>query len=484
MMTAVAAGPRKTKALTLLRWKASEAKTLALCVTLAIICGTIFLVYAQRVVNSYNTGTLRESGDFFALWSYAKIASSYPATELYDFAALHTRQVALGMAPTHQAPFPYPPTAILVLLPLSFLPYDIAYVFWVAATFALFLWAVVATCWRSPGIVLPVLIAPTTTTTIPIGQSGFLAGALLIGGIRLAATRPIISGVLLGILSYKPQLGLLVPVALASAGLWRTFGVACSTAVGLAIVATAAFGWGVWPAWIDMLPAYAQWFANRDEILKFMPTVEANLRMVGIAPTIAGIVQIIVAIAVGVVVWKSFRKGPSESRDRCPPGCHIPLHAACPDLRCANAHRRSRPVYQVSLADGCNFQLGGSRCDCAVSDLSVPYGVERAHIPLSSLSLLFLLAIIVAGKHSALTAEQSEPHYRSTGLLVAHRRIGWRRALDHRADGSCGPWQVKTASGSPIVRLAIRAAIVNHRTEVADVHALVDAVLAANRRRG
>ena len=32
-------------------------------------------------------------------------------------------------------------------------------------------------------------------------------------------------------------------------------------------------------------------------------------------------------------------------------------------------------------------------------------------------------------------------------------------------------------------RLAIRAAIVNHRTEVADVHALVDGVLAAGRRR-
>ncbi len=313
MMTAAAARSQKPEAMTLLRWKAGDAKTLVLCIALAIICGTVFLRYAQIVINAYNTGTFKETGDFIALWTYAKIASLYPATELYDFAALHAQQVTLGMSPTHQAPFPYPPTAILVLLPLSFLPYDIAHVFWIAATFALFLWAVVATCWRSPGIVLPVLIAPTTATTIAIGQSGFLAGALLIGGIRLAATRPIISGVLLGILSYKPQLGLLVPVALASAGLWRTFGVACSTAVGLAIVATAAFGWGIWPAWIDMLPAYAQWFANRDEILRYMPTVEANLRMVGIAPTIAGIVQIIVAIAVGVVVWKSFRKGPSES---------------------------------------------------------------------------------------------------------------------------------------------------------------------------
>jgi hypothetical protein len=251
--------------------------------------------------------------DFFALWSYAKIAGAHPAAELYDFAVLHARQIALGMDASVDSPFPYPPTFLLLLWPLPLLPYEVAYLVWIVGTLALFVWAVWGTCSRLPLCMLGVIVAPATTLNIYAGQSGFLAAALITAGVRLAVARPIVGGVLIGILSYKPQLGFLVPIGLAAAGLWPAFGAACATMVGLVVAATLAFGWAVWPAWVWMLPVYADWFNQRPpEAFKFMPNVMGNLQLAGVSLPVASGAQAIVAVVVAVLVARCFRRKPGR----------------------------------------------------------------------------------------------------------------------------------------------------------------------------
>jgi hypothetical protein len=267
------------------------------------------IVYFDKIWTDYaatTTGRPPVFGDFFALWSYGKIAGTHSAAELYDFATLHARQVGLGMDPEAKNPFPYPPTFLLLLAPLGRLPYLAAYLLWMGGTVALFVWAVIATCSRLPLCVFGALVAPVSVVSISSGQSGFLAGALMTAGIRLARPRPIVAGILLGLLSYKPQLGLLVPVALASAGLWATFVAAGVTVAGLALAATLAYGWGAWPAWIAMLPAYAQMFDRSKVQLQFMPTVLANLRQAGWSLPAADLAQAVVSIAVAVFVVRCF----------------------------------------------------------------------------------------------------------------------------------------------------------------------------------
>jgi alpha-1,2-mannosyltransferase len=234
----------------LLRWRAGQRKTIYLCALVLGSCAFVLLVYLLKLWDEYKGQTPGHPppfGDFIALWSYAKIASAHPVAELYDFATLHARQLALGMDPSDQAPFPYPPMFIVLLWPLSLLPYDVAYLVWIVGTLALFVWAVVGTCSRLPLCVFGAIVAPASATTIASGQSGFLAAALIISGVRLAGSRPILGGILIGILSYKPQFGFLVPIALASAGFWRAFAAASATTIGLAVLATLAFGWAVWP---------------------------------------------------------------------------------------------------------------------------------------------------------------------------------------------------------------------------------------------
>lgn len=307
--------PGKTGAW-ILQWRPEQRKTIYLCALLFGACCFILLAYLEKMWGDYRdhlvAGSPPPFGDFFAIWSYAKIASLHPATELYDFVTLHARQVELGMSPAAQNPFPYPPTFILLLWPLSLVPYAVAYLAWMGGTFAVFLWVVAGTCSRRMVCVLGSIVAPVTVIALDSGQSGFLAAALMIGGIRLAKSRPIVAGVLIGLLSYKPQLGFLVPIALGCAGLWGAFGVACATVAALAAVATLAFGWAVWPAWIAMLPAYAEMFDRSKVQLQFMPTVTANLRLLGSPLPVAQAAQAVVAVLVVVCVAGCFRRNPGR----------------------------------------------------------------------------------------------------------------------------------------------------------------------------
>jgi hypothetical protein len=300
----------------LLQWRADQRKTIYLCALVLGSCAYVLVIYILKLWGEYKAQTPGHPplfGDFFALWSYAKIASAHPATELYDLVTLHARQVTLGMDPGDQNPFPYPPMFILLLWPLSLLPYEVTYLVWTAGTLALFAWAAWGACSRLPLCVFGVIVAPASAATIASGQSGFLAAALIIAGVRLAGSRPILGGILIGILSYKPQLGLLVPIAFASAGYWRAFAAASATSIGLAALATLAFGWAVWPAWVSMLPAYTVMFNGGDIArLTLMPTVIANLRMAGISLPIAEGVQALAAIAVAILVSRCFRRNPGQ----------------------------------------------------------------------------------------------------------------------------------------------------------------------------
>jgi hypothetical protein len=299
----------------LLRWRSGRRKSIYLGVLLLGLAVFLALINLHKIWSDYRDqppGHPPAFGDFFALWSYAKIATVHPVAELYDSVSLHARQLALGMAPDVPNPFPYPPIFMLLLYPMGLLPYDGAYIAWTIGTLALFIWVIVGTCSRLPLCVIGAAVSPVTVIAIAFGQTGFLAAALVTAGFRLAGTRPILSGILIGMLSYKPQIGLLVPIALAAAGLWRVFAAACLTTIGLSVTATLAFGTAVWSAWISMLPAYAKWFDTVTRLLKFKPTVIANLEMAGVALPIAEAVQFVVAVVVASLVWGCFRRAPGR----------------------------------------------------------------------------------------------------------------------------------------------------------------------------
>ena len=205
--------------------------------------------------------------------------------------------------PEHHAS--YPPHLLLFTWPLGLLPYLPAYAIWSIAGLALYMFAA-AGGERRPDRLLMLAVAPAVVVNVYGGQNGFLTAALLIGGLSLLDKRPILSGVLFGVLTVKPQLGLLLPLMLVLTGQWRCIASAAATALGLGALTAASLGPEVWPAFLYLsVPKQQAVLAYGSGIFPaMMPTAFMNARIAGLPLDWAWAMQgIVSSAAVGAVVW-------------------------------------------------------------------------------------------------------------------------------------------------------------------------------------
>lgn len=97
-----------------------------------------------------------------------------------------------------------------------------------------------------PGAALAALAFPAAFWNAGCGQNGFLSAALIAGGLAALERRPVLAGVLFGLMTYKPHLGLMIPLALMAGGCWRALWAAALTALGVAAASLLAFGPEAW----------------------------------------------------------------------------------------------------------------------------------------------------------------------------------------------------------------------------------------------
>jgi hypothetical protein len=216
------------------------------------------------------------------------------------------REQAIFGATTQFYGWHYPPYFLFIAASLAWMPYGLALAVWQAVTLGLYLlvmWGIVASFRGAPtgpaqrgrpddklranpesiiteaeertprpnplkswlwipdsrfaasGMtadwLLLALAFPAVLINIGHGQNGFLTAALMGGALVLLDRRPIVAGILFGLLVYKPQYGLLLPITLAVSGRWKCFAVAAATIVALTIATTLTFGVPVWQAFLD-----------------------------------------------------------------------------------------------------------------------------------------------------------------------------------------------------------------------------------------
>jgi len=152
----------------------------------------------------------------------------------------------------------YPPFFLLIAAPLAHLPYSWALALWQISTLVLYLWALfvllrqsAAPDWAGDYRWLPLALAFTAVfVNLTHGHNGFLTAALVAGGLSQLDSRPWLAGLLFGLLAYKPQFGVMIPLALAAGGYWRSFAGAAGTVLILAGAVTLLFGAEVWTAFL------------------------------------------------------------------------------------------------------------------------------------------------------------------------------------------------------------------------------------------
>ena len=151
----------------------------------------------------------------------------------------------------------YPPFFLGLAAALAAMPYWLSLLVWQGATLILYLLAVRAIVFFPPSPMtggkekmwlLLALAFPAVFINLGQAHNGFLTAALIAAALAQLDRRPILAGVLIGLLAYKPQFGVLIPLVLVASGRWRAFAAAAATVALMTLAVTLAFGSEVWTA--------------------------------------------------------------------------------------------------------------------------------------------------------------------------------------------------------------------------------------------
>lgn len=223
------------------------------------------------------------------------------------------QQAFVGARPYVSPIWPYPPSFLLLLAPLAALPYAAAFLAWAGTTLATSVAVVSRIAGRSPAALLA-LASPFAALNFLGGQSGALTASLIGGALLTLERRPVLAGVLIGCLGYKPQFAILFPVALAAARRWRAFAAAAVTALLLAGASIAVFGAAPSLLFPQKLAAQAQMNLvvgpgpNGDLAMwGLVQTVYGLVRRLGGGAVLAALAQAVTTTGLAVLVWLLWR---------------------------------------------------------------------------------------------------------------------------------------------------------------------------------
>jgi hypothetical protein len=199
----------------------------------------------------------------------------------------------------------YPPTALLVWLPFSLLPFSLAVALFLCVTTILY--AITVRILFGLKAVAPALAYPAVFVCLLYGQNSLLSAALFAAAAITLDRRPLTAGLMIGCLAFKPQLAVLAPLALAVSGRWRAFAGAAIGLLGFIFASILVFGvdeWIAYPAVMREVEAYNA--VGAGSFTSFI-SLYSSTRLLGGSENIAWAVQglgAIVAIVVLVVTAK------------------------------------------------------------------------------------------------------------------------------------------------------------------------------------
>ena len=239
--------------------------------------------------------------DFSNYWFAGKlITAGSPVAVLYHEIYFPAAQAFFGVEYNWHS-WSYPPHFMLLVWPLSFLPYKMALLTFLGSTLALFVFA----CRKIAGTGLAnerlfwIMLLPVIITNTVAAQNGFLTSGLMLLAFAVRAEgRYLFAGFLLACLTIKPQLGALIPLYLFIQRDWRTLVSASVFSVALIGISSLAFGADAWTAYLEVTVPYMSHVMNTGTgiFVYMMPTFFMAARSLGLNADTAVWVQAVVAI--------------------------------------------------------------------------------------------------------------------------------------------------------------------------------------------
>ena len=276
----------------------------------ALVFGQLIYLAASYLQGSWLTGANGTvPNDFVDVWAAGQLILQGNPAAVYDWPTHKAMEVAaLGHPFDGYFGWHYPPTYLAVAALLAKMAYIPAQNIFLFSTFLAYIFCIRRIINDNFGILLAAAF-PAVLANVIAGQNGFLSAALLGSTLLTLNTRPILAGVLLGLLTYKPHLGLLLPIALAAGGHWRAFMTAAVVAALMVLASWAAFGTDTWHAFVANIGHTSQAFlADGWADFAKLQTGFGLVRTMGGSEPLAWTVQAALALGVAAAVallWRS-----------------------------------------------------------------------------------------------------------------------------------------------------------------------------------
>ena len=261
------------------------------------------MVAATHTHNRVGLGGSPLFYDFSVFHTVGAMANEGHAAESYDDARMIAAERAAFPGNTLRLPWNYPPTFQVMMMPLGAMPYVAAWLVWSGILYGFYV-LLSRRLADAPDPLVFLLLAPGAAVNLFFGQNGILSTVLLGGGVLLLGSRPLLAGMLLGLLSYKPQLAVLAPFALMAGREWRALGAAIVSQLALILVSVALLGAEPWFAFLYKLAHPAAVFSSSSSDWRAIPSVMIFARTLGLGDAASSALHwTVAAIAAAFALW-------------------------------------------------------------------------------------------------------------------------------------------------------------------------------------
>ena len=244
--------------------------------------------------------------DYSTFWTAARLSLTEHAGEiLYDAERMTELQSWLVRNEDFR-PWAYPPSALFVLLPFASLPFWLSLVVWSSIGAALYF----AAAWFFSRSIAVAALASLSFSTVLVAIHGHLTNlvaAMILTGLAVLSTTPILAGILFGAAaSIKPQLLVFAPVALVAGRHYSALISSIATGALIGTVSMMVFGFDLWLAWLGSLPNFLD-IVRHNGISGFGVTPVSMASQLGLHGAGELALRLVLGLTGVVLCWRVFR---------------------------------------------------------------------------------------------------------------------------------------------------------------------------------
>ena len=296
----------------MINMKSTDILKRILVYSLILLCAYLFIFFYFIVKDAASSVKIPApiGIDFGVYYTAGKMVLNGQAADLYNYDLFHFElEKTLGREIPQLLGWVYPPSYLPVIVLFALVPYYISLGLWALLTLSLAIYAGSLLLPKYKYMVWLICGFPGVLMNLRWGQNAFFNTALIGFGLYYLGRKPILSGLMFGLLTYKPQMAFFPLLLLLITKNWKVLIWSGLFAIANIAISAMLFGFNPWYNFLNTFLSSTNALLNTMWIgtSAIQPTIYSFLRFLGVENLTIQFTLAIIAIIVTFVsawVWR------------------------------------------------------------------------------------------------------------------------------------------------------------------------------------